>query len=143
MVSKWKNINDQRTAAYHCAAKRCSFATHLVRNFEQSGVILRTLANKIKAVIGIYGWQKESNCCMPHKAINIFCLEPRKGNCAVRDAMSEYVVNFTAFFALSVHDMRHIPYFNSQVCKNNFCSFITVVCETYCPTATNSLSPVR
>jgi hypothetical protein len=61
---------------------------------------------------------------MLRKAINIFSLDPCNGNCALSDAV--YVVNFTAFFALSVHDMRHISYFNSHVCKNNFCSFIPV-----------------
>lgn len=115
------NINDQRTAVYHRAAKRCSFATHFENNFEQSGVILWTVANKVKAAIRIYGWQKQPNCYMPRKAINIFSSEPCKGNCAVRDAV--YLVDFTAFFFLSVPDMRHIPYFNSHVCKNNFRSF--------------------
>ena len=105
MASKWTNINDQRTAVYHCAAKRCSFATHFEHNFEQSGVILWTLANKVKAVIRIYGRQKEPKCCMQRKAINILSLEPCEGNCALRNAM---YVNFTAFFALSVQDMRHI-----------------------------------
>jgi hypothetical protein len=61
---------------------------------------------------------------MPRKAINIFSLEPCKGT--VHCAMQRYVVNFTAIFALSVPDMRHIPYINSYMCKNNFCSFIPV-----------------
>lgn len=126
MFPKWRLngqiINDQRTAVCHCAAKRCSFATNLEHNFDQSGVILWTAANKVKDVIRIHGSQKEPNCCMTRKAINIFSLEPCKGNCALRDAV--YVVNFTAFFALSLHDMRHIPYFNSHVCKNSFCSLI-------------------
>jgi len=134
--------NDQRTAVYHCAAKCCSFATHCENNFEQSRVILWTLANKVKAAIRIYGWQKEPNCRMAHKAINIFSLEPCKGNC-VQCAMQCVLLisqpsspcQFQICGTFRISTVRCVRITSALASP--------WICEIYCPSTTNSIPPLR